>query len=98
MDKLTEARAVINEADSIIREQFEKRMQAVKEIAAWKKEKGLPVLDAAREKEVIERNSEKLEDPSLAPYYISFLESMMTVSRKYQEDILSEDQTGKSSL
>ena len=90
MDKLTEARAVINEADSLIREQFEKRMQAVKEIAAWKKEKGLPVLDAAREKEVIGKNTEKLADPSLARYYVSFLESMMAVSRKYQEDILSE--------
>ena len=45
MEKLIEARKIISEADKQIAELFEKRMNAVKQVAEYKKERGLPVFD-----------------------------------------------------
>ena len=47
--KLTEARAAIGEADREMARLFVRRMEAVREIAAYKRERGLPILDAAQE-------------------------------------------------
>ena len=49
MDKLTQARARINEIDAQIAPLFEERMRAVEDVIAYKLENGLPVFDAARE-------------------------------------------------
>ena len=49
MSKLEDARKIINEVDRAMAELFVKRMEAVETVAAYKKERGLPVLDAARE-------------------------------------------------
>ena len=57
MDKLENARKVISEVDKAIAELFEKRMTAVRAVAEYKKERGLPVLDEAREAALIEKNS-----------------------------------------
>ena len=53
MDKLEKARIEINEADKGIAELFCKRMNAVRAVAEYKKERGLPILDAAREEAVV---------------------------------------------
>ena len=57
MSELDEARKEINEADKEIAAQFERRMRAVKTVAGYKRERGLPVLDPEREAEVIRKNS-----------------------------------------
>ena len=49
MEVLTAQRAIINETDREMARLFEQRMEAVKQIALWKKEHGLPILDAGRE-------------------------------------------------
>ena len=46
---LTAEREIINETDREMARLFEQRMEAVKRIAMWKKEHGLPILDAGRE-------------------------------------------------
>ena len=51
MDKLSEAREAIGQADKEIAALFEKRMQAVRTVAEYKRENGLPVFDSAREAE-----------------------------------------------
>ena len=50
MRDLEEARKTVQETDAQMAELFQKRMSAVKDIAAFKKERGLPVFDAAQEK------------------------------------------------
>ena len=50
MSKLDDARAKIGDIDKKIAELFEKRMDAVKEVAAYKREHGLKVEDPARER------------------------------------------------
>ena len=49
MNKLEEARLIINEVDSKMVELFKERMKAAKMVAEYKKERGLPVFDASRE-------------------------------------------------
>ncbi|MBR4256712.1 MAG: chorismate mutase, partial [Clostridia bacterium] len=45
MNKLDLARKTINEADAEIARQFERRMNAVKLVAEYKKERGIPIYD-----------------------------------------------------
>ena len=89
MSSLKEARKKINDIDKEMARLFTERMNAVSEIAEYKKEHGLPVFDAARESEVIKRNSEMVDDATIREYYISFLKSNMAVSRAWQERILN---------
>ncbi len=88
MDKLNKAREIIGEADREIAALFEKRMAAVREVAEYKKERGLPVFDGAREDFLINRNSEYINDEAIKDYYISFMKSTMDISKRYQHRIL----------
>lgn len=89
MDNLQDARAKINEIDKAMAELFESRMQAAKTIAEYKKERGLPIYDAAREQAVIERNSAFIKDYDVRSYYVRFLNDEMAISKQYQEHIIS---------
>ena len=83
-NKLDEARQIINEVDSRMAELFVKRMRAAEMVYEHKKEFGLPILDAAREQAVIEKNTALIEDDVLKGYYIDYIKNMMSVSRAYQ--------------
>ena len=89
MSELNEVRQKINEIDKEMAALFERRMEAVRRVAEYKKERGLAVLDAAREREVIERNSAYIEDDTIRSYYVPFMNDFMAVSRQYQEHIIS---------
>lgn len=84
MEKIEDARNEIAAVDREIAELFIRRMNAVKEVAEYKKERGLPIFDAAQEERVIARNLQYIEDDSLKGYYRSFLQSTMDVSKQYQ--------------
>lgn len=88
---LLDAREIINETDKEIAALFLRRMEAVRSVAEYKMSKGLPVLDAKREEEVIARNSEYLSgaDEDIRAAYIKFLRETMAISRHYQEKLLS---------
>ena len=82
--KLDEARKIINEVDAKMAKLFTERMRASEMIFEYKKEYGLPILDAKREAEVIEKNSALIEDDVLKGYYIDYIKNLMSVSRAYQ--------------
>ncbi len=84
MAGIDELRDRIEEIDNEMVRLFEKRMDCAGEIAAFKKEKGLPIYDAGREKVLLERNAAKIKNPDYEPYYRDFLISMMDISKKYQ--------------
>ena len=90
MNQLEEARVIINEVDKEMASLFEKRMKAVKEVIAYKMENDLPIYDESREKIVIEKNKEYIQDKELVSYYEDFLKYMMKVSKDYQKDIKEE--------
>ena len=85
---LDKARKIINRVDSEMRELFIERMRAAEMVAEYKKERGLPILDGAREDEVIRRNSEAVEDEVIREYYVNFLKNNMSVSRAYQSRLM----------
>ena len=89
MDRLTQARQKIDEADKELARYFKRRMDAVKEIAEYKAENGLPVYDAAREKAVIEKNAALWPDDEQAADYVRFLQSLTQISKSYQNRLLS---------
>ncbi len=88
MDKLQNARQTINEVDREMAKLFVRRMDAVRDVAEYKAQMGLPVLDTAREAAVVERNSALVSDEELRSYYVSFIKSNMEISRSYQHRLL----------
>lgn len=89
MNELENARRTINEADREIAKLFEKRMDAIKLIAEYKKQHGVPVEDLQREEEVIQRNSAILSNDEYRSYYVNFLRSMMDVSKSMQRKLIN---------
>lgn len=87
MDKLLEARKIINEADKEMAKLFEKRMEAVKAIAEYKIERGLPIFDPSREAELIRSNLDNVENEDVKEYYVPFIKSTMDISKRYQHRI-----------
>lgn len=88
MNKLEEARKKINQIDEEMIRLFEERMATVIEVAAYKRENNLPILDEAREIELRKRNIAKLTDPTLSSYYEIFFEGVLKSSKEYQKDII----------
>ncbi len=88
MASLNEARKKINEIDKEMADLFVKRMEAVREVAEYKRENGMPIFDAAREDEVIKRNSE-LVCADMRAYYVDFLKNNMAVSKRYQSSLIN---------
>ena len=87
MKTLTESREIINQIDPEIRKLFLERMKTVKDVALYKLENNLPVVDETREKELIERLSKEVEE-ELKPYYLEFLSAMLKISKDYQKEII----------
>lgn len=88
MNELDRARETINRVDQKMAELFRERMEAVREIAAFKQERGLPIFDAEREKDVIARNAASYCDEETRSFYVSFLQDMMDVSKQFQHHLL----------
>ena len=87
-DSLSEARREINAVDAEMAKLFVRRMKAVEQVAEYKKMRGLPVLDPAREETVVQNNAKLIEDETLRAYYVNFIRNNMAVSRSYQEYLL----------
>ncbi len=87
--KFEECRAAIDRINREMTELFTERMQAAKEIAAYKKEKGLPILDPAREREILATVAESVP-PELARYARAYFSSLMEISRAYQAHLNAE--------
>lgn len=89
MNELEASRLEINAVDKEMAALFEKRMRLVGRILAWKKEKGLPILDADREAKVIASNLANVSDPVMQEYYVLFLKEVMKVSKAYQGRLMN---------
>ena len=87
-NRLQAARAAIGEADREMARLFLKRMEAARDIAAYKRERGLPIVDAAQERVVIERNLALIGDDELRGLYVRFLQNVMDVSKIYQRRLM----------
>ena len=86
---LQESREIIRQVDEEMAVLFVRRMEAVKAVAAYKKEHGIPIEDLEQEARVIEGRSKLVEDPELRPFYITFLQNTMDVSKLWQQYLIS---------
>ncbi len=88
MSELQNARETINKVDKEMAHLFEMRMDAAKVVAAYKQKNGLPVDDFARENEIIERNSEYIQNEDYKSYYVNFLRNNIKLSKDLQHRLL----------
>ena len=88
MSDLEKARQIINKVDAEMAKLFEERMDAVKMVAAYKKQHGLQIEDIKREDQVIQKNAELLKNEELRSYFVNFLQSNMDISKAYQHKLL----------
>lgn len=82
---LEKQRAEIDAIDREIVALFERRMQVVVDVARIKKENGIAILDASREKEVIAKVQSYLKDDHLKEELAEVYETLMKVSKDYQK-------------
>ena len=94
-NELEKGRKIINEVDAQMADLFLKRMQAAEMICEYKKENGLPILDQKREEQVIAANSARIQDETLRGYYVDYLKNLMSLSRDYQQSMVSGE-SGKT--
>ena len=84
MNDLENARKEIARIDAEMARLFEERMSQCVKIAAFKRERGLPIRDTAREDALLTRNCSLIKDQDVESYYVQFLKNMMDLSCQYQ--------------
>ena len=87
---LLQAREEIGSIDAEMAALFCRRMQAVRRVAAYKKDTGMPVFDGARERALIERNCALVEE-EFKESYLRFLQHVLQLSREYQLRLFGDD-------
>ena len=80
---LEELRLEIDQIDRQMVELFKARMDAASQVAQYKKEKGLPVLDAGRERALLNKIGNQAGE-DLADYAQSMYRTLLSASRSYQ--------------
>lgn len=89
-NKLEEARKIINEIDKEMISLYIKRMQAVRMVAEYKLENGLPVLDSSRESVLKAKNLVELDDKELEKYYLEFFDGVLESSKDFQKELIEK--------
>ncbi|MGL5086587.1 MAG: chorismate mutase [Clostridium sp.] len=89
MKDLHQCRKEIDEIDNEILELFEKRMDVAINVAEYKIENNLPILNYKREEEVINKNVENLENKDYSKLARKFFANIMELSRNLQDRYIS---------
>ena len=87
---LKECRREIDIIDEQILDLFARRMDVSAQVAAYKKEHGLPVLDAAREREKLNEVLQKSPE-GIGEYAVGLFSLIMDLSRSSQNRLLGTD-------
>lgn len=85
---IQDSREQIKKADEEIAKLFVQRMEAARDIAAYKRERGIPIEDKEQEARVIQGRSELIEDPEMRSFYVSFLQETMEISKRWQHYLM----------
>ena len=82
--ELNEAREKIRVIDEEMAKLFVSRMEAVREVAEYKRAHGLPIEDKGQEAKVVEGRSALIDDPELRSFYVRYLRATIEVSKSWQ--------------
>ena len=94
---LDEIRKQIDEIDGQLLELFCRRMDLVKDVAAYKIENGMPVFRPEREKSILENVSNRA-GAEYGIYAAELFQCLMEVSREMQTQIMEEYETGAGNV
>lgn len=86
MDELQKNRKKIDEIDEKLCAMFCERMTVVERIACYKRAHDLPVLDGAREKEILQNRLAQTKDDRLKKYVAKFIQTNVNLSRAFQRE------------
>lgn len=89
MSELDELRREIDAVDRQMTELFRRRMEVTRQVGEYKLAHGLPVLDQARERQVLAEKA-ALAGPELAPAAVRLYQTVMALSRRQQRDLTGE--------
>ena len=90
MSKLDVLRGNIDEIDHQNVHLFERRMAVTRAVGEYKQEIGMPVLDAARERDVIAKKLNMLTNKELQADVVLLYETIMGISRRQQRNLVAE--------
>ena len=91
---LQDAREEIRQIDEEMARLFERRMEAVRKVAAYKMKRGLPILDKEQEAQVLQGRSLLIRNPELEPFYREFLQETMDISKRWQVYLIQGNRDG----
>ena len=92
MNELENLREKIDTIDKEMIALFEKRMDIVADIAAYKIKNNLPVLNQNREDIVISKVKAIVKNKDYTDSAIDFIKDIMEISKKFQQKLISEKQ------
>ena len=81
-------REQIDKIDDELLRLFSERMSVSRQVALYKKEHGLPVLNADRERAVLDAARSKTDD-ELQSYALKLYTTILGLSREYQEELIN---------
>lgn len=88
MSELDGYRNQIDEIDSQLVSLFEQRMDIAQKVVEYKIKNNLPIYNGTREKQVIEKNINKLKNKQYAALTERYFESLMEISRELQNKVM----------
>ena len=92
-NELEKLRTQIDRIDDKLLSLFEERMRTAKQIADYKKENKIEVVNKEREKQVVTRLSEKVPQ-ELAGYVQKLYKTLFELSRDYQNGLIFQKKYG----
>nr|WP_288915774.1 chorismate mutase [uncultured Lachnoanaerobaculum sp.] len=90
MNELENLREKIDAIDKEMIALFEKRMDVVADIAAYKIKNNLPVLNQNREDIVISKVKAIVKNKDYTDSAIDFIKDIMEISKKFQQNLISK--------
>lgn len=81
---LNKYRKQIDKIDKKLARLFEKRMDVAKRIGEYKKENGMEIFVAEREKAILDERSAEIKNPEYKEYAKEFFEKLMYISKEIQ--------------
>ena len=90
MNELENLRERIDTIDKEMIALFEKRMDIVADIAAYKIKNNLPILNQNREDIVISKVKAIVKNKEYTDSAIEFIKDIMEISKKFQQNLISK--------
>ena len=92
--ELQDIRKQLDQIDDQVTCLFLQRMALSAQAAAYKREKGLPILDAEREQQILSKVAKQAGE-NMGEYILKLYQTLFSVSRAYQARLLGREADGE---